>query len=248
MVVWEAFSYPFHLNREQEKELRDKVNEMGTDATQMKLAAHMEKMQLMEQYQAREQALLEQMDGMNAQIEAEKLNVNIANELTSRITKDRVELDTQLGVLKKQYAEEQQAHERDVIETRETLRKQADAEKAQLVQKFKQRESELKGEMRSLMSRLEQEKDATIIAKALTNRIMQTRMELDVELGKLKKKYALEMAKNRKEIDRLKAEVEDMKDLKAELNQLHRERNNLGSLSFRALKIILRLNNRRQIN
>ena len=79
---------------------------MGDDATYLKLEAHKEKMQTVEVYKAREQALEDEITALATRLADEKDHVLQNQQMTNRILVTRVELDSALGKLKKQYEQE----------------------------------------------------------------------------------------------------------------------------------------------
>jgi len=122
----------------------------------------------------------------------------------------------------------------------------ANHEKMRAMDEFKARESQLQRDMDMLFSKLEEEKEHVRQNQDMTNRILATRIELDTELGILKKKYTEEakvwesklqaekaarvndVAKAQAEVERLKKEVEEMS----------KERNSLGSLFKQSMKVM----------
>jgi hypothetical protein len=114
---------------------------------------------------------------------------------------------------------------------------------------FNTRELQLQRDMDMLFTKLEEEKEHVRQNQDMTNRILATRIELDTELGILKKKYTSEarewesklqaekvarvneMAKAQAEVERLKREVEEMA----------KERNSLSSLFKQSMKVMFGL-------
>jgi uncharacterized protein YlxW (UPF0749 family) len=114
---------------------------------------------------------------------------------------------------------------------------------------FNSRELQLQRDMDMLFTKLEEEKEHVRQNQDMTNRILATRIELDTELGILKKKYTSEarewesklqaekvarvneMAKAQAEVERLKREVEEMA----------KERNSLSSLFKQSMKVMFGL-------
>ena len=114
---------------------------------------------------------------------------------------------------------------------------------------FKARELQLERDMDLLFSKLEEEKVHVRQNQDMTNRILATRIELDTELGILKKKYMTEarewesklvaekvahvndVAKAQAEVERLRKEVEEMS----------KERNSLSSLFKQSMKVMFGL-------
>jgi hypothetical protein len=92
--------------RNQKAEFQKKVSELGNEATYVKLEAHKEKMQTVEAFKAREQALKEEMAALSAKLMEEKELVFQNQLVTNRILETRIELDAALGTLKKQLEQE----------------------------------------------------------------------------------------------------------------------------------------------
>lgn len=120
------------LRRGREKELKDKVSDLGLEVTNVKLAAHQERMAIVEEYKAREQSLESEIDHLRDLLGREKENLVVNQEMTGRIVAQRVDIDAQLGQLQRefdqernnwtaQYTNQQEAHRRHVESSREDL-------------------------------------------------------------------------------------------------------------------------------
>jgi cytochrome c556 len=116
----------------------------------------------------------------------------------------------------------------------------------QAMDEFKARESQLQRDMDMLFSKLEEEKEHVRQNQDMTNRILATRIELDTELGILKKKYTeeakvwesklqAEKAAHVSDVAKAQAEVER---LKKEVEEMSKERNSLGSLFKQSMKVM----------
>ncbi|KAI2507673.1 hypothetical protein MHU86_6766 [Fragilaria crotonensis] len=122
----------------------------------------------------------------------------------------------------------------------------ANHEKMRAMDEFKARESQLQRDMDMLFSKLEEEKEHVRQNQDMTNRILATRIELDTELGILKKKYTeeakvwesklqAEKAAHVSDVAKAQAEVER---LKKEVEEMSKERNSLGSLFKQSMKVM----------
>jgi uncharacterized protein YlxW (UPF0749 family) len=97
-----------------------------------------------------------------------------------------------------------------------------------------------------LYTKLEEEKDHVRQNQDMTNRILATRIELDTELGILKKKYTsevkewqskLEAEKVAHDSDVAKAQAE-VEKLKREVEEMAKERTSLSSLFKQSMKVM----------
>jgi len=122
----------------------------------------------------------------------------------------------------------------------------ANHEKMRAMDEFKARESQLQRDMDMLFSKLEEEKEHVRQNQDMTNRILATRIELDTELGILKKKYTeeakvwesklqAEKAAHVSDVAKAQAEVER---LKKEVEEMSKERNSLRSLFKQSMKVM----------
>lgn len=83
--------------------MNDKVNEIGMEMTNLKIEANRDKMAVVKEHKAREQQLKNEIEGFNQILKAEKEAMMINKELTDRILAQRVEIDAELGHLKRLY-------------------------------------------------------------------------------------------------------------------------------------------------
>lgn len=91
----------------------------------MKLQAHQEKMQVVQDFKAREQAVRQEMSGLRTKLKDEQDLIALNQKNTSQLLESRVQLETSLALLQVQYdndsknwktklAAEQDAHESDL--------------------------------------------------------------------------------------------------------------------------------------
>lgn len=69
------------------------------------------------------------------------------------------------------------------------LKVEAERTKMAVIAEYKAREHQLHNQIESLYQLLDTEKDAMTVNKGMTNRILAQRIEIDVELGELKRRY-----------------------------------------------------------
>jgi chromosome segregation ATPase len=93
--------------------LNDKVLDLGTQATKMKIDAHMQERLNVEQYIARESVLLEQIKSLKQQLGSETDLINVNQDLIRRLVTQRVDLELELGGLKNRYLEDQRKVEEE---------------------------------------------------------------------------------------------------------------------------------------
>ena len=205
-------------------------------------------MDIIEDFKARESMLQHEMDVLAAKLRKEEENIRQHHEVSNRILQARIDLDVELGLLKKKYQEdskkweedlkaEQEAHKIDLIQSQRQL-DQLQNEIADLEMKAKI--AELNGSQSDLlMAKLQN-------AQLMTNRILQKRIEIDGELTTLKRKYEQdtkkwettlqrEMLNRDKEAAKANAELENLKE---EMAKMVAERNDFGSLFGRSFKIL----------
>eukprot|EP00545_Synedropsis_sp_CCMP1620_P006655 CAMPEP_0119029898 /NCGR_PEP_ID=MMETSP1176-20130426/40753_1 /TAXON_ID=265551 /ORGANISM="Synedropsis recta cf, Strain CCMP1620" /LENGTH=2040 /DNA_ID=CAMNT_0006986259 /DNA_START=40 /DNA_END=6162 /DNA_ORIENTATION=+ len=251
----------------QEKELKGKVSDIGMEVTNLKIEAQRENMAVVAKYEAREQKLKEDIAGFHDLIEAEKETLRVSQGLTNRILAQRIEIDGELGELKRRYEQEhnqwsamhaaeqesrrvdastaklaleeqqqkalsevKQIHDRvsslqnqlatkerqklaavltikDEMKAQEkelkgkvsdigmevtNLKIEAQRERMAVVDQYEAREETLKQEMAEFRDSMEAEKEALRVSQGLTNRILAQRIEIDAELGELKRRYEQE--------------------------------------------------------
>lgn len=96
------------VNRINMKKLQEMINEMGFEATNLKVQAHQEKMNMIKEHKAHQAKLQNEVDGVNKLLKAEKENMRINKDLTSRVVEKRTELEKELAVLQNQYQTDRQ--------------------------------------------------------------------------------------------------------------------------------------------
>lgn len=123
---------------------------------------------------------------------------------------------------------------------------EANKAKMAAIEEFKAREQQVQEEMDKLYTKFEEEKDHVRQNQVMTNRILTTRVELDLELGLLKKKYEIDSKEWESKLqqeqqahgsDLANAEA-DVARLKKEVEQMTKERTNLSSLFTQSLKVM----------
>lgn len=205
-------------------------------------------MRVIEDFNARESKLQTEMDFLAAKLRKEEENIRKHHEVSNRILQARIDLDVELGLLKKKYQEdskkweqdlkaEQEAHKTDLIQSQRQL-DQLQNEIADL--EMKARIAEMSGAQSEMLAAKLQN------AQLMTNRILQKRIEIDGELTALKRKYEQdtkkwettlqrEMLNRDKEAAKVNAELERVKE---EVAKMAAERNDFGSLLSRSLKVL----------
>jgi hypothetical protein len=112
-------------NRQQKAEYTQQVNDIGIEATNIKLQTHKEKMEVVQDYKAREEALQQEMIALRTKLQDEQDLIEQNQKNTSEILESRLELETSLAKLQEQYdsdsknwqtklAAAQQAHDSDL--------------------------------------------------------------------------------------------------------------------------------------
>ena len=132
---------------------------MGDEATYVKLNAHKEKMQTVEAFKAREEALREEMAVLSAKLMEEKEHVFQNQLVTNRILETRVALDAALGNLKKQLEQERKDWQTKLAAEKELhnleMQKLVEAQEARSLEMMKFAEAN-----RELESKLAAEQEA----------------------------------------------------------------------------------------
>lgn len=220
----------------------------ANEETEAKIEENGEKMRVIEDFNARESKLQTEMDFLAAKLRKEEENIRKHHEVSNRILQARIDLDVELGLLKKKYQEdskkweqdlkaEQEAHKTDLIQSQRQL-DQLQNEIADL--EMKARIAEMSGAQSEMLAAKLQN------AQLMTNRILQKRIEIDGELTALKRKYEQdtkkwettlqrEMLNRDKEAAKVNAELERVKE---EVAKMAAERNDFGSLLSRSLKVL----------
>jgi hypothetical protein len=93
-------------NRQQKAEHTQQVNDIGIEATHIKLQAHKEKMQVVQDFNAREQALQDEMTSLRTNLQEEQDLIELNQKNTSEILQSRLKLETSLAKLQEQYDNE----------------------------------------------------------------------------------------------------------------------------------------------
>jgi hypothetical protein len=115
--------------------LKEKIAEMGNQVTNLKIQAHQEKILAADEYRVREQKRQLEIEDLHKRLQQEKANILVNQEMTSRVIGKRVEVEKELGELKRQYIEdskewtdrfekEQEAHRRELALTKAELEDQ----------------------------------------------------------------------------------------------------------------------------
>jgi hypothetical protein len=90
-------------NRKQKQEYKQQVNDIGIEATHIKLQTHKEKMQVVQDFKTREQALQDEMTSLRTNLQEEQDLIELNQKNTSEILQSRLELETSLAELQVQY-------------------------------------------------------------------------------------------------------------------------------------------------
>lgn len=105
---------------------------MGTEVTNVKLDAHKEKMAVIAKYEAREDVLQNEISRLHNVIDGEKENLRINQGMTNNILAQRIEIDLELGLLRREYKlkghrwskqrqDEQKAHQLSAAKAKQEL-------------------------------------------------------------------------------------------------------------------------------
>jgi DNA repair exonuclease SbcCD ATPase subunit len=203
---------------------------------------------VIEDFKERENTLQKEMEVLAEKLRNEKENIRKHHEASNRILQARIDLDVELGLLKKKYQKDSEKWQKDLKAEQEARKIDLIQSQAQLDQlqneiadlETKAKNAELSGAQSDILRAKLQN------AQLMTNRILQTRIEIDGELTALKRKYEKdtkkwettmqrEMFNRDKEAAKAKAELELLKE---EMAKMAAERNDFGSLLGRSLKVL----------
>ena len=126
-------------------ELKETIGKIGTQMTNAKIEANRREMELVSAAQARELDLLSaaqareaqlqsEMDGLRNLLEDEKESQRINKDLTNRILKQRVEIDAELGELKKRYDQDSKQWDDKYAQEHEARRLEVDRARQEMEQ------------------------------------------------------------------------------------------------------------------
>lgn len=79
------------------------VSQMSDEIADYKAEAKQEKKAIIEEYEMREQALRGEIQCLHSELEKEKEQIRLNQEMTGRVVAERVALDNELGELKRQH-------------------------------------------------------------------------------------------------------------------------------------------------
>lgn len=110
---------------------------MGVEVTNTKIEAEREKMAVIDEYKTREARIQVEMVALNKLLEEEKGKFGVNRELTHRMLAQRVELDAELGTLKRdheqrhtqwsaKFQQDQEARRVEVAQAKFSLEQQQD--------------------------------------------------------------------------------------------------------------------------
>jgi hypothetical protein len=86
------------------EDFREKLAEMGDHLTNLKLQGHLEKMSLVDEYALRDNIRQEEIEALKKSLEQAKDNILVNHQMTNQIITARIDLDRELGELKKRFA------------------------------------------------------------------------------------------------------------------------------------------------
>uniref|UniRef100_A0A7S1UQQ9 Uncharacterized protein n=1 Tax=Grammatophora oceanica TaxID=210454 RepID=A0A7S1UQQ9_9STRA len=143
--------------KSKEKELKQRINAMGSDMTNMKIEVNQEKIALMDEYKQRENDFVSKVNALASQLEVERENAGTAKELSQGLTISRIELESELVVMKRKYAAEKWRREFDNTQAQEEIEalkaRMADADQvAADAEKMKEEIAALKSERKNPMA------------------------------------------------------------------------------------------------
>jgi hypothetical protein len=141
---------------------------MGTELTNNRLNAHKEKMALAKQYEERDKVRQLEIDKLTKRLESEKEKIQVNQEMISRIVTKRIQLDAELGELKRRYQTESMQWSAKYHTEQEAHRKEVALAKANLEEQEAKAKVEFDASQTKFsrlldqLSKKEQEKDAAI--------------------------------------------------------------------------------------
>jgi chromosome segregation ATPase len=198
------------------------------------------------------------MDALLDKLDAEHEHILMNQEMTNRILATRVELDAELGQLKKKYASdikemewklkaEQEAHDRDLAARNHDLVKARD-ELNRLHQQMTEVEDELgqklkaekdaheqdlvnaRNELVRLHRQMTDEHEKVLAAQEMAGRMLKKRVESDGELSMLQRKYQNDIKAWEKRLQQeLAARDKQAAEFKAELEKMKEEISEMDS-------------------
>jgi intracellular protein transport protein USO1 len=216
----------------------------------------------MNNFKQREKMLQKEMEVLRQKLEHEEEQIRQARDMSNTILQARIDIDKELGLLKKQYQEERKQWEKALSAEQEARRievvnaqRELDALQLEIDDLMKKSEiaaltaaqaEVLAGKLQDaeqMASTLKQSREAL---DAELTAMKQAREAIDAELTAMKQKYEADMkaweknmkseqSAREKEASKSKEELES---LKSELSKLKEERGDFGSLinlSFKAL-------------
>jgi hypothetical protein len=161
-----------------EKQLKEAINDIGIDMTQAKIQANRRELDfvvtlqnkeksLLAEAQARESELQKEIDGLKGLLQGQKEAQAINQELTNRILQRRIELDAELGALRKRYELESRNWDYKFAQEQEARRmavQKAQEEMVTLQANFEAALEIAKDQQNSLKEQLEKKEQEKLVA------------------------------------------------------------------------------------
>lgn len=156
--------------RSKEKDFKQITFELGNQVTKTKIEANRREMALSDEAKAREVQLQSELEGLRDMVVTERKSLKINQELTNRILKQRVEIDAELGELKRRfdqdskrwdskYTKQQEKRRLEVMRSQRQLQQLHDTAELALREAWERQES-----LAAQLAAKEKEKHDTLIA------------------------------------------------------------------------------------
>ena len=158
------------FHRAKQKEFKEITNELGAQITKTKIDANLRDISLAEAARAREIRLQTEKEDLVKVVESERKSLKINQDLTNRILKQRVEIDAELGELKRRFDQDSKRWDAKYTKQQEKRRLEIMRSKRQLQQLHEAAESALQDawerqeRLTAQLAVKEREKEETFIA------------------------------------------------------------------------------------
>ncbi|KAI2496197.1 hypothetical protein MHU86_18292 [Fragilaria crotonensis] len=199
--------------------------ELGNQVTNTKIEANRREIALADEAKAREVQLQAEMEGLREMVETERKSLKINQELTNRILKQRVEIDAELGDLKRRfdqdskkwdskYAKQQEKRRLDVMRSQRQLQQLHDTAEQALREAWERQEN-----LASQLAAKEKEKYEALIA--IRDDMKAKEMEFKDAIGDMGRQLTkAKIDANLREMNLLAAAQEREEQLRKELDDL----------------------------
>ena len=156
--------------RSKEKDFKEIAFELGNQVTKTKIEANRREIALTDEAKAREIQLQTELDGLRDMVETERRSLKINQGLTNRILKQRVEIDAELGELKRRfdqdskrwdskYTKQQEKRRLEVMRSQRQLQQLHDTAELALREAWERQET-----LAAQLAAKEKEKHASLVA------------------------------------------------------------------------------------